>query len=257
MLPEWLRKLFGEEEEPRELIRPLAGEPREVLGAQQQEAQERVQAKAEEPKEGFLSSLFGSKTISKSFDREPEPLPDLVDPEAAAKFNEGVRPQSEDIGTRRVTSPDNPYAEWTKQQLKDDVRPDVRNYLESAWLPLTNKLGIPEELSASQWAIESGRQPKDNPVGLMRNNQLLDYGDLSDNARAYDETLRDIISTNMGMDEESFKYEDFDTQTLLHFMQFDREGRPGKKRYEAHMPNPQNYIDMINAMPEWRYYSRP
>lgn len=255
MLPDWLKKLFGEKE-PQEIVRPLAKEvPVERLETGRGEVKQRVQTQIEEPK-SFLSKMFGSKTYSKSFDKEPEPLPDLVDTEAQARLNEGTRPQEEDISQRRVTSPDNPYANWTKQQLKEDVRPDVRNYLDNEWLPLTNKLGIPPEISASQWAIESGREPKDNPVGLMRNDQLLDYGDLADNAKAYDETLRDIISTNMGMREEDFKYEDFDTETLLRFLQFDREGQPGKKRYEAHMDNPQNYIDMINSMPEWRYYRR-
>ena len=90
----------------------------------------------------------------------------------------------------------------------------------------------------------------------MRDGEHLDYGTLEDNAIAYDQTLRDIISTNMGMDPKSFKYEDFDTQTLMHFLQFQRNGQPGIKRYEAHMDNPQNYIDIINGMPEWRYYRR-
>ena len=147
---------------------------------------------------------------------------------------------------------DNPYANWTEEQKKAGIRQDVVSYLESSWLPLTRKFGVPDAISASQWAIESGRQPKDNPVGLMRGGQLLDYGTLEDNARAYAETIRDIVSTNMGKDVDDLK--SLEPETILHFLQFDQSGKSGKKRYEGHMPNPQHYIDMIMAMPEWRYY---
>ena len=149
------------------------------------------------------------------------------------------------------TSVKNPYADWTKEQLRADIRPEVADYLDNKLIPMVKE--VPPAIAASQWAIEGGRNVKANPFGLMRNNQVLNYGDIKDNIRAYEETVKNIVSTNMGKD---VNLRDLDPETILHFLQFQANGQPGKKRYEAHMPDPQSYIDMIHAMPEWRYYSR-
>ena len=164
-----------------------------------------------------------------------------------------------------ITEPeaDDPYGEWREEQRNTtEVRPDVLDFLDNKWLPLTSESKIPNQLSAAQWAIEGGRNTEiDNPAGLKRGGEVLDYGDLADNAEAYTDTVIDIAATNMGIPLEEFNIEDYDVEEILYHLQFQSNGEWGIKRYEDSLKDkdgnydPQLYIDMVHDMPEWRYYS--
>lgn len=206
------------------------------------------------PKSSILPELMKKFTYSYSYTKPEEELQKQRET-AQADLDRKVREMEAKQGQpTQAPSPENPYANWSQEQAGAEVNPNVANYIEGTLLPVTRKFGIPDVLASSQWAIEGGRNPKNNPFGLVRNGEVLNYGSLEDNVRAYDETLRDIISTNMGINPASFKYDDYTPDTLLYYLQFQSNGQPGIKRYEAHMPNPQYYIDMNHAMPEWRKY---
>jgi hypothetical protein len=152
---------------------------------------------------------------------------------------------------------DNPYESWSKEEVKKNIRPDVQNYLDNKLLPLTREYGIPDSLAATQWALESGRdinEEKPNPFGLMRNGALLNYGGLGENVRAYAETIRNIVGTNMHVNPEELNMNNLNADTILYYLQHDLNGGPGKLRYEAHMENPKNYMDLSRSLAEWRYY---
>lgn len=238
----WLKQLLGMEETP--------------------DIQENKQSVGDRFRD-FVSGMF--KPVSISYTAPEEKLKADKE-ETANKLNEyfastgeDARALSEDTQQPLVKqptrfSPNNPYADWSEEQRKSDIRPDVASYADNTLVPAAQSRGIPPALLVSQWAVEGGRNIKDNPFGLMRNGEVLNYGSLDDNIRAYDETLRDIISTNLGVSKDEFKYEDYTPEQLLFFMQFQADGTPGKKRYEAHMEDPADYINMITNMPEWRYY---
>jgi hypothetical protein len=218
MFPEWLKKLVGQEE----MARPLA-QPKE------------------EEKEGFLSKVLGSKTITGEGHNIQE-IPGLVDPEAEARLSRKEAPTRTGIKG------------WMDEQKITKVNPNVQNYIDTELLPLTRAKGIPDALAAAQWAVEGGREVKNNPFGLLWKGEIFDYGSLDDAISDYDLTIRDIASRNMGIPKESFNYEDYDADTILMALQADKTGTPAKIRYEGHSQEPLEYIDLIKSVAEWRKY---
>lgn len=179
--------------------------------------------------------------LEKSFDYSETPKPQAVNPP----------PQREAPVAPQASSG---IEGWMDEQRKAPIREDVKGYLDTTLLPVTRKYGIPDFLAAAQWAVEGGRQQKNNPFGLMFNGQLHPYQSLENAVRDYDLTLRSILADNAGISVDQFNYSDFRPDELTRLLQERANGEVSTHRYEGHSSNPRQYGPLLRSVSEWQYY---
>jgi len=119
-------------------------------------------------------------------------------------------------------------------------------FLEQSIFPQTRQAGLPDALVAGQWATEGGRatgNPQNNVWGLMRGGKLIQYPNLNSSTRDYILTVQNILKKK-GYDPKKMS-----AKEILQALQ---EGN--KLRYEAHNPNPQDYVNLVSNTPEYRKF---
>jgi hypothetical protein len=121
------------------------------------------------------------------------------------------------------------------------------DFLNNTIFPITRALGIPDALTAGQWAEEGGRiisSPKNNFFGLMSGGKLISYPTVEAGVRAYAQTVNNILAkkgyTVKQLGDDAYKI-------LIKLQE-------GKRRYEAHYPDPYLYAHKIMGTPEFKHY---
>jgi len=154
--------------------------------------------------------------------------------------------------------PDSPIAGYINDQAASPANPDAISFLENSVFPVTDQYGIPREVVAGQWAAEGrfgvGNPYQNNMWNLMYGGQVHPYQTFENAVRDYDLTLKDIMSSNLGASKDDFNYSNYDPETLLRALQMLSSGEASSKRFEGHSPTPEEYINLIQSTPEWRYY---
>lgn len=135
-----------------------------------------------------------------------------------------------------------------KERQLDEVRKFKTTpqsaFLETEIFPCSDKYGIPRQLVAAQWAIESGRamyRDDNNHFGLGPG---MKFGSICDAVKVYAKSLRTIVARKSA-DFDELKQNPYEILVRL---------QEGSYRYEAHSPDPQHYIQLVSSMPEWRVY---
>lgn len=247
------------------------------------------------------ANLFGSKfttphrmTKDTSRDREmvawkgdtfPTYKQDIVDafsPVSVYKEFENNVPEEVLALTHQKAKENKPTVTQEQPEISE-MRPQDIKYLEETLLPLTRKYNIPDQLAASQWAIEGGRKTTGiqatNPLGLLWEGKLHPYETLENAVADYDRTLRSIFGYNKGLVEgkgvmpeiDFTQYTPEDIAWTLMFTdladrratELNAEGKPDPLygdpsasgyRYEAHSEIP-DYVSLLKKTPEWKYFS--
>lgn len=132
--------------------------------------------------------------------------------------------------------------EPTKTQ--EPEKPPVNEFegILSEIIPLTRECGLPDNLVAAQWALETGRAQRSEINNYFGLGPHIKYPSLEANVRDYCLTVRNIASKN-GVDVEKAT-----AKEILIALQ------SGKTRYEGHNEDPMLYVDSVMEQPEWALY---
>lgn len=117
------------------------------------------------------------------------------------------------------------------------------DFLEHNVFPITDGLGVPRALAASQWAVEGGRQitsPINNFYGIGPGWQ---FNNTQENVHTYANTVLNILK------QKGYNPAQMNPTQMIQALQAGT-----KPRYEGHNANPQTYVDTVTNTPEWRYY---